>query len=84
MLRFYAPQRAGAAIFARQFGDPPAAPPQEQPPPPVVQVVQLEAGAPSTSLPVVSCGQIKLDAEFGMVAAPGSRTVMVAKIGATA
>jgi hypothetical protein len=80
MLRFFAPQRSGAAIFARQFGDPPPPPPDpgnSTPPPPVVQVTKLSAGVTS-STPTVTTGQILLDREFGTVEAPEERTMLIA------
>lgn len=83
MLRFFAPQRATAAVFARQYGDPPAPTNPGDPPPPVVTVIPLEAGAPTAALPVLTCEQIKLDAEFAMVDAPAKRTVLLARTGST-
>jgi hypothetical protein len=80
MMRFFAPQRSGAAIFARQFGDPPPPPPDPgntTPPPPVVQAIKLSAGITSAT-PTVSAGQILLDREFGNVEAPEDRTLLIA------
>lgn len=88
MLRFFAPQHGTGGIFSVQFGAAvvitPPPDPQDPTPPSPPAAIELTAGAPSTAAPSTTTGQLKLEREFASVAAPATRTVMLAKPGSPA